>query len=445
MLLGTQSVNGDGRLEIGGCDTVELAREFGTPLYVLDEACLRESCRAYRRAIESRYPKSLVSFAGKAFLNLAICRIVEEEGLGLDVCSAGELHTAQRAEFPAERITFHGNNKSSPELRMAVGAGVGRLCVDSAWELEQLQAVAAEMGRTADILLRITPGVRPDTHTFIQAGQVDSKFGLGIVSGAAMDGIAQAERLPNVRLRGLHCHIGSQIFDLAHFAQAARLMMELFAQIKVELGVTLEDLNLGGGLGVRYRSTDRPPSVDQYAEAITGEIRTFAQRKGFAPPRLGLEPGRSIVGEAGTTLYTVGAIKEIPGLRTYVSVDGGLSDNPRPALYQAVYEAIVANKANRAADSTVTVVGKHCETDLLISDLAVPRLAPGDLLAVQTTGAYNCSMASNYNRLPRPAVVLVSEGRAELAVARETLEDLLRCDRLPERLRKNCADSATKG
>ena len=436
MLLGTQRVNDLGRLEIGGCDTVELAKRFGTPLYVMDEAALREACRAYRKAFESRYDSVLVSFAGKAFLNMAACVLADQEGLGLDVASGGELYTALHACFPTERILMHGNFKSAAELEMALQHGVGRLVVDCVEEIALLQQITAAQNKTADILLRVTPGVAADTHTFIQTGKVDSKFGFSIASGAALEAVGAALACPNIRLQGVHCHIGSQIFDLEPFVEAAHLMVDFMAQVRERYGLVLADLDLGGGLAVRYLPEHNPPSVDQFAETTINAVTEACAQHNLPLPRLILEPGRSLVGEAGTTLYTIGVIKEIPEVRTYVAVDGGLSDNPRPALYDAKYSAIVANKATASATKKVTVSGKHCETDTLIEGLMVPELEPGDILAVQTTGAYNYAMASNYNRFLRPAVVLVNDGTAEEIVARESFDDLIRCDRIPPRLRK---------
>lgn len=436
MLLGTQRVNGRGVLEIGGCDTVELARRFGTPLYVVDEDYLRQTCREYRRAFESRYPRVLIAFAAKAFMTTALCRIVDQEGLGLDVASAGELHTALRAGFPPDRTFMHGNNKSPQELEMALSHGVHRVVIDSLQEIHDLEAAAAARGAEVEVLVRVTPGVQADTHTHIQTGKVDTKFGLNIVDGAAREGVARTLASPSLRLRGIHCHIGSQILDLEPFRQAAAMMVDFAAEVRDSLGVVLEDLDLGGGIGVYYRPGDQPPSLDEYAAVVTETIRARCEAQDLPLPRLIQEPGRRLVGEAGTTLYTVGVVKEIPGVRTYVVVDGGLSDNPRPALYDARYDAIVANRAAAPRSRRVTVSGKHCETDTLIADLEAPEIEPGDILAVQTTGAYNYSMASNYNRFPRPAAVLVSGGRADLMVRRETLEDLVRCDRLPPRLRR---------
>jgi len=435
MLLGTQRVNEAGVLEIGGCNAVELAREFGTPLYVVDEEYFRQTCRAYRAAFESRYPKVQTSFSGKAFATMALFRIVAEEGLALDVSSGGELHTGLEVGFSPEHIVLHGSNKSQEELATAVARGVGLIAIDNLEEVDRLQAVAEARGATADVLIRVAPGVAADTHNHIQTGKLDTKFGLAIIGGAARAAAERAEQAANLRLRGLHCHIGSQIFDLAPFRQATEMMLGLAAELREAFGFELADLDLGGGLGVRYLEADRPPSLDEYAEAVTSVVKEQCGKHGMALPRLLQEPGRRLIGEAGTTLYTVGVVKEIPGLRTYVSVDGGMSDNPRPALYGARYEAIVADKAGEPRATKVRVSGKHCETDTLIEELAAPEIAPGDILAVQTTGAYNYSMASNYNRTPRPAVVLVNGGEADLIVERERLEDLVRLDRIPERLR----------
>ncbi len=434
MLLGTQRINAQGHLEIGGCDTVELVREFGTPLYVMDEASIRGKCRSLRAAYETRYPNSLMLFATKAFMNLAICRMMAEEGMGLDLSSGGELYTAVQAGFPMERTYLHGNNKSVWELELALQSGVGRIVLDNEREAELLNGIAGGLGKTQDVMLRVTPGIKPQTHSFIQTGQIDSKFGLGISTGCALAGLRVIAGLPKLRLVGLHCHIGSNIMGLDSFEMAARMMVRFAAQLRDELGLTLQELNLGGGVGVRYKSDDQPPSPEAYADAVINGLHEEIEKYGLPHPRLLQEPGRAIVGEAGTTLYTIGTIKDVPGVRRYVSVDGGLSDNPRPALYDAKYEALVANKPEAPITQQVTVAGKHCECDNLIFDLPLPEVASGDILAVQTTGAYNYSMSSNYNRFTRPAVVLVNDGQADLIVKRETLDDVLSHDVIPARL-----------
>lgn len=440
MLLGTQRINEHGHLEIGGCDTVRLAAEFGTPLYVMDEALIRRNCREYRQAFERRYPQNVICYASKAFLTKAFCAIVEEEGLNLDVASLGELYTALSAGFPAERINLHGNNKSREELEAAVQAQVGHVVIDHLLEIDQLAALSRAAGIRMNVLVRCTPGVDPHTHKLISTGQADTKFGLNIQDGSAMEGIRRVLASPDLRFDGIHCHVGSQLLDTEAHEGAVDIMVDLMARIRAEFGVDTPVLNIGGGLGVRYCSDQQPPSFDEFAEAITARLKQRLAEARLPMPVLQQEPGRAIVGEAGITLYTVGAVKTVPipqppGYRTYVSVDGGMSDNPRPQLYDAVYEVLVANRASEPHDREVAIAGKHCETDVLVWRAAAPEIRPGDILAVQTTGAYNYSMASNYNRLPRPAVVLVCDGRADVIVERETLEDLVRHDVVPDRLR----------
>lgn len=433
-LFGTQTINGQGHLEIGGCDAVDLADEFGTPLYVLDEALVRETCRAYVSEFRARAERVEIAYAGKALLTSAICRIMAQENLGLDVASAGELFTALEAGFPVDRIKLHGNFKSDELLTMALDNGVGRIVADSLSELERLSEMSAQRGKPADLLIRVGPGIKTQTHTHIQTGQVDSKFGLSIASGMAMEGIKLALALPNLNLHGLHCHIGSQLFALDSYARAAELMVEFVAQVKANTDWDCEELDLGGGLGIAYTEEDAPPTVAELAEMICPALKTAVESRGLAMPKLILEPGRSIVGPAGTTLYTVGPVKTIPGVRTYVSVNGGLSDNPRPALYEAEYTAIIANKADHEATIAARVAGAHCETDTLIAETPLQPAQEGDIMAVFCTGAYNHAMASNYNRFPRPAMVLVADGKADVIFERETLEDLVAHDVMPERL-----------
>lgn len=426
----------NGRLFIGGCDAVELARRFGTPLYVIDEAFLRAQARAYREGFASSYPEFKVVYAGKALLTAAICRIVEQEGLYLDVVSGGELYTALHAGFPADRIVFHGNNKSVEELEMALASGVHRIVVDNLYELELLGELTRRTGAKAPILIRVTPGVEAHTHSYIKTGQIDSKFGLGIQSGQALQAAERALTMERVELFGFHCHIGSQIFDLRSYDAAVEAMFDFFREVRARLGFVPREIDLGGGLGIRYVEGDVSMDPRAYAAHLSEAVRRAASERGFPLPAILVEPGRSIVGEAGTTLYTVGSIKEIPGVRTYAAVDGGMADNPRVALYQARYEAIVANKASEPPSQIVSIAGKCCESgDMLIWDLEVPPLEPGDILAVFATGAYTYSMASNYNRLPRPAMVLVADGSADVIVQRESYADLVRLDRIPERLR----------
>ena len=431
MLRGTMRINERGHLEIGGCDCVELAKEFGTPLYVFDELLIRENCRRYKKAFAQNYPaEAKVCYAGKAFLTLAMCRLVDEEGLWLDVASGGELFTALQAKFPPERIYMHGNFKTEDELKAAVRNKIGRVVVDCMEELERLDSIAASQNAVAEILLRLTPGVEAHTHEYIRTGQIDTKFGFHIENRVAFEAVKKALSLKNLKLRGFHCHIGSQIFEIEPYRIAIEQMFSFAAMVRSETGFVMQELNLGGGLGVRYVPEDDPPSIESFVAAICDAVKETASRFGFELPSLAIEPGRSIVGEAGTTLYTIGVVKEIPKVRTYVSVDGGMSDNPRPALYGARYFAVVANKADRTPNKVVTVAGKHCESDILIRDIALADPEPGDILAVFTTGAYHYSMASNYNRFPRPAVVFVRDGKAKLVVRRETYDDLLKCDQL---------------
>jgi diaminopimelate decarboxylase len=430
MLLGTQTINARGHLEIGGCDTVELAREFGTPLYVMDEAAIRRNCREIVRAFAERYAGEIdVHYAGKAFLCMAMCRLIAEEGLSLDVASGGELYTALKAGFPPERIALHGNNKSLEELKLAIENGVGRIVVDNFFEFSLLSPLTEGRREPVDIAIRVAPGIDPHTHRRIRTGQVDTKFGFNLAGGDAAAAVEQARRMPGLRLRGLHCHIGSQLLDTEAHTETVRIMIEFMARLRDEQGFEAEELNIGGGLGIRYLREHEPPSTDIFADHVVGVLTEQLSAAGLKLPELLLEPGRFIVGEAGTTLYTVGAIKEVPGVRTYVAIDGGMSDNPRPQLYDARYECLLANHADRPCDQVVTIAGKHCETDILIWDTPLAEPHPGDLLAVQSTGAYNYVMASNYNRFCRPAVVMVHDGHARVIVERETYDDLLTRDR----------------
>ncbi|MFM7322547.1 MAG: diaminopimelate decarboxylase [Armatimonadota bacterium] len=441
MYLGTQRVNAAGHLEIGGCDTIALAREFGTPLYVMDEALIRENCRRYAAVFAARYPgESRVSYAGKAFLVLAIACLVAQEGLDIDVASGGELHTVLTAGFPADRVLYHGNYKSDEEIAMGLDAGVGRFIVDNPHELRRLSAAAAQRGIVQSILLRVTPGIDPHTHRRIRTGQEDSKFGVNISDGSALAVLKEAAALPGIDLKGVHCHVGSQLHDAASHIDAIDVMVGLLATYARESGTPLSELDLGGGLGVRYLPTHQPPSYEDFAESLCSALEAAFAKHGLTPPVLLQEPGRSLVAEAGTTLYTTGPAKTVgipeePGTRTYVAVDGGMSDNPRPQLYDAVYSCLVANRAEQPRDRIATIAGKHCETDILIWNTPVGEIRDGDILAVQTTGAYNHAMASNYNRFRRPPVVLVNEGHADVIFARESWDDVIRQDRIPDRLR----------
>lgn len=440
MLLGTQKINSSNHLEIGGCDTVELAARFGTPLYVMDEAMIRERCRTYKDRFAAEYGDSAVAYASKAFIVTAMCRIIDQEGLWLDVASAGELHTARCAGFPMDRVLFHGNFKSASELEMAVECNVFCVVPDSFVELERLSEIAQNAGKVQNVMLRCNPGVDPHTHRLISTGQQDSKFGYNIKDGSAMAAIKKAISLPGVKLVGVHCHVGSQLLDPTPFVEAAGVMAKFIRQIRDETGCVIGILDMGGGAGVRYLETDQPATVTEFAKLVSEALIVAIAEAGIAKPKLMVEPGRSIAGEAGTTLYSVGPIKEVsipeaPGKRTYLAVDGGLSDNPRPTMYDAIYSAMLANKAGSEGKTCYTVSGKHCETDMLIPCVLLPEAETGDILAVQTTGAYNQAMASNYNRFTRPAVALVKDGQADLIVRRETLDDIVECDIVPDRLK----------
>jgi diaminopimelate decarboxylase len=430
----TTAVNNHNHLEIGGCDCIDLVNRYGTPLYVVDEETIRQSCRQYKQAFSS-YPDTLCLFASKAFMTQAICCILREEGFGLDVVSGGEIYTALQADFPMDMVYFNGNNKTAEELEMAISAGLSRITVDSFFELEQLNRIAAFKGKTVDILLRITPGIECHTHEYIKTGQIDSKFGFDL---SELDEAVKiiTEQYKNLRLRGLHAHIGSQIFDISVFYDLVRIMLEEMSTLRDRFGILLEEINIGGGLGIRYVESDDPPSMEQVAKLVIDSINSHSEKFNYPKPKLVLEPGRSIVGTAGVTLYTVGSYKQVPDATKYIAVDGGMADNPRPAMYQAVYHAVAANKVNDSTKKIVTIAGRYCESgDIIIKDIEMPDLKAGDVVCVFNTGAYNYSMASNYNRVPRPAAVLVNKGQSDVFIKRETYEDLVSFDVIPERLK----------
>lgn len=420
------SVNDSGHLAVGGADTVELARDFGTPLYVFDENEIRKNIREFKRSIDEYYGgNGLVAYASKAFSCKEMYRICMQENIGIDVVSGGELYTALSVGFPADRIVFHGNNKTFAELTEAVKNGVGRIIVDNMTELETLNDIAASQGKIAGIMFRIKPGIDAHTHDFIKTGQIDSKFGFALETGEAMEAVRAALAMPNVKLRGLHCHIGSQIFDIDPFELAAKVMLELYAEIKKQTGAEFDELNLGGGFGIKYLESENPVPYREYMKNVSEVVKSLSQKLGLKTPFVLIEPGRSVVGAAGITLYTVGNVKKIPGIRTYVSIDGGMTDNPRYALYKADYEIVCAGKAAEERTETVTVAGKCCESgDLIQENTKLQPVRAGDTLAVLSTGAYNYSMASNYNRIARPAVVMVRDGEARVIVKRETYEQI---------------------
>ena len=424
------NTNEKGHLTIGGCDTVELAKEYGTPLYVLDETTIRNTIRSYVSSFKKFYDgNGMPLYASKALSCKELCRIAKEENIGLDVVSGGEIYTALQAGFPMEKVHFHGNNKTENEIRFALKSKVGMFVVDYLYGLELLNNIAGEMNVKADISFRIKPGVDAHTHNFIRTGQIDSKFGFALETGEAFEAVKEALKLDNVCLKELHCHIGSQIFDIEPFVTAAEIMIDFMAKIKSELGAVISELNLGGGFGIMYTSDDEPVPYENYMDKVSVAVKAKCAEHGLPVPFIYIEPGRSVVGEAGITLYTVGGKKKIPNVRTYVSIDGGMTDNIRYALYQSAYTIVNASKADKPADEVVTIAGKCCESgDLVQEHTRVADVQVGDILAVLSTGAYNFSMASNYNRIPRPAIVMVKDGKSRVIVKRESYEDIVRND-----------------
>ena len=424
----TTDTNSTGHLTIGGCDAVELVEQYGTPLYVLDESTLRSKCRQFAGTFASRYPGAQAVYASKAYINPALARIFAEEGLGLDVVSGGELAVAVAGDVPLDKVYFHGNNKTPAELEEAVAAGIGRVVVDSFHELDLLERICADAGKTQDILVRVSPGIDPHTHAYTTTGIIDSKFGFSIQTGDAEKAVQQAIAAPHLNLLGLHFHLGSPIFELEPYQAATDLVLRFAAGLR-EQGLVLQEFSPGGGFAIAYTRNDQPPAPDDYAEAIVGTLTATCDELGMELPALVIEPGRSIIGPAGVALYRIGAIKDIPGVRTYVSVDGGMGDNIRPALYQASYEVLSANRPGAEPDATVTIAGKYCESgDVLASDILLPAPAAGDVIAIPAAGAYCPSMASNYNLNPRPPIVLVNDGESRLIRRRESYADMMLCD-----------------
>ena len=417
----TYRVNAAGHMEVGGCDLVEIARRHGTPLYVYDEATVRQRAAEYMSAMDGA---GQVLYSAKAFASPQFLRVIAEEGLGLDVVSAGELHLALKSGFPRDRVHFLGNNKSVEDLEAAYRAGAV-IVIDGDHEFDLLRRVVPD-GARAPVMLRLSPGVKPDTHDHISTGQLDSKFGFSIESGAARKAVETALKHPRLELVGLHSHIGSQIFALGAYEQAMEIMLGLLVDLRDGLGFEPRKLGAGGGLGIAYTNQDDPPTPRHFVETVRHALVTGCARRDLKVPELVVEPGRSIAGPAGMALYTVGSIKDIPGVRRYVAVDGGMGDNIRPKLYGARYEAFLASDPDHAADGKVTIAGKYCEsTDILITDIAMPPLEPGDVIAVPAAGAYCLAMASNYNGMPRPEVLMLRDGEARVMRRRETLEDLV--------------------
>lgn len=424
------TINEKGHLAIDNCDTVELAKEYHTPVYVMSENTIRSACRDYVTAFDKYYNgQGMVLYASKALSCLEIYRIMKQENMGIDVVSGGELYTALKAGFPAENIHFHGNNKTTEEIKMAVDTSVGKIVVDNLTELEQLNQIAEAADKVVNISLRIKPGVNAHTHDFISTGQIDSKFGFALETGEAYQAVKTAITYENVCLKELHCHIGSQILDVEPFVSAAEIMMDFIGKIKKELDCVITELNLGGGFGINYTESDNKPPFESYIQAVSSTLQNKAEEYNVPVPYIFIEPGRSIVGEAGITLYTAGSIKTIPNVRTYVSVDGGMCDNIRYALYQSEYTVINASKADKPAEQTVTIAGKCCETgDLIQENCKISQTETGDTIAVLSTGAYNYSMASNYNRNTKPPIIMVKDGQSRVIVNRETYEDLIKND-----------------
>lgn len=413
-------------LHIGGISTLELAEKFQTPLYVMDEQLIRENCRRYYNGFKANEGRNRVAYAGKAFLTIAMCQIIREEGLCLDVVSGGELYTAYRSEFPMERVYFHGNNKTLEEIEMGIKLGVGTFVADNFYEIANINEIAGKYNKTQKILLRITPGIEAHTHDYIKTGQIDSKFGFTLLENQTLKAVKEAIAYENIELAGFHCHIGSQIFEIEPYRDVVRIMLTIVKDIKDELGYDIKELDLGGGFGIYYQSGDEPKEVEDFCSAILGEAEKVSQELSIELPTLTIEPGRSIVGNAGTTLYTVGSIKQIPEVRKYVAVDGGMTDNIRPALYRAQYECVIANKVNSSSTEKVTISGKCCESgDILLNNVEIPEVESGDILAVLATGAYGYSMSSNYNKIPRAAVVLVKDGNAKIICKRQSYDDLI--------------------
>ncbi|MGP4076961.1 diaminopimelate decarboxylase [Halobacillus sp. K22] len=418
-----------GELLIGGISAKELADQYGTPLYVYDVDKIRANARAFVRTFKDYGIPAQVAYASKAFSSIAMLEVAHQEGLSLDVVSEGELHTALESGFPSEKIHMHGNNKSIQELEMAVENKIGCIVVDNFYEIELLNAILKERQKEMDVLLRVTPGIEAHTHDYILTGQEDSKFGFDLSSGQAEEAFQKVTEASQIHMKGLHCHIGSQIFETSGFEMAARKLFSALNEWFEKYDYQASVLNLGGGFGIQYTEEDQPLALDQYAHSLIKEVTELAEHYNYPIPEIWIEPGRAIVGEAGTTLYTVGSIKDVPGIRTYVSVDGGMTDNIRPALYQAKYEAVLANKMHERNHQEYAIAGKCCESgDMLIWDTKLPKVEHKDLLAVFSTGAYGYSMANNYNRFQKPAVVFVENGNHQLVVRRESYQELTRLD-----------------
>jgi diaminopimelate decarboxylase len=428
-LYGTQSITANDHLSIGGVDTIELVKTYGTPLYVYDIALFRKRARGFIDTFKNASVNAQVAYASKAFSSMAIYQVAAQEGLSVDVVSGGELYTALKAGFPSEKIHFHGNNKSLQELEFAFESNIGCIVIDNFYEIELLKQLSIQRKQKMHVLIRVTPGIEAHTHDFITTGQSDSKFGFDLSNGQADQAFKELYNDPYLELQGMHCHIGSQIFDTAAFRLAAKKLTDKMGEWLAEYQFHANVLNLGGGFGIRYTNEDAPLEPAIYVDDMIKTVKQEADRLNISMPEIWIEPGRSLVGDAGTTLYTIGSQKVVPNTRNYLAIDGGMSDNIRPALYDAKYDAVIANKMSQSATSTYTIAGKLCESgDKLIKNINLPKAEPNDILATFCTGAYGYSMASNYNRLPRPAVVFVENGEHQLVVKRESYEDLVKLD-----------------
>lgn len=430
----TTKIKANGHIEIGGCDTVELAERFGTPLYVFDETTIRQIAKEYKKAF-SKYDKVAMLYASKAFMTKAIVKLLSDEGFGFDMVSGGEIYTAKEAGADMKKCLFNGNNKSADELQMAVENNVGLISVDNFLELSLLNEVARANDKKVEILLRVTPGIECHTHEYIQTGHLDSKFGFDLTqTDEALQLIT--DEYKNLNLVGLHAHIGSQIFETSIYYDEVDVLLKEMGRIKDKYGINLTHINLGGGLGIKYTEDDCPPTIEEIADKIVTSVKENASKYNVDEPEIHIEPGRSIIGTSGVTLYTVGSSKQVPKGRKYVAVDGGMADNPRPSLYQAVYTADVANRANEEPTEKVTVAGRFCESgDILIENAFLPELHEGDILCFYDTGAYGYSMSSNYNRVLKPAAVLVNNSQSDIIIKREDYEHLVSLDVIPERLK----------
>ena len=432
----TTGVNSTGNLEIGGCDLVELAEKYGTPLYVLDEETIRAVCRDYKKAF-AKYPKIHMMYASKALCVSAVTKILDNEGFGFDTVSAGEIYTVYKAGVNMSHVLFNGNNKSFDELSLALELGVGRISVDNFFELALLNEIAQSKNKTVDILLRITPGIECHTHEYIQTGHLDSKFGFDLTQiDEAVELILNEYK--NLKIHGLHAHIGSQIFETSIYPDEIEILVKEIARLDKKFGLKLDEINLGGGIGVKYTDFDNPPSIYDIGNLAVEKLFESVEKYGIDFPTVFLEPGRSIISTAGVTLYTVGSSKQVPHGKKYVAVDGGMADNPRPGMYQAMYSAEIVNKKEGDVPcETVTIAGRYCESgDILIPEIDLPQLCEGDILCVYNTGAYNYSMASNYNKVTKPAMVLVNNSQSDIIINRETLDDLISKEVIPNRLTK---------